>query len=155
MKSVFQYAAPTVLLIVLMSAQNVGLAADSPASLSGDYRLRFEQTSKNCGPQIDPVEMEVTFTFSDTNVTMSFPNDFLGIDVLDAKFDPDTGTVSDQLQKSVSLGPTEAILSLDLQGNIVERGSDTEIHFEISFDKTADDADWNCRVTGEGRAVKL
>jgi len=155
MKTVFQRVAAIIFLLPLFSILNLVSAAGSPASLSGDYRLHFEQTSKSCGAKISPVDINVTFNFSDTNVTMSFPNGFLGIDFLDAKFDPRTGIVTDHLQQLVSLGATEATLALDIKGNVVSEGTNTEIHFEVSFDKTADDSAWNCKVTGEGQATKL
>lgn len=155
MKTVFQRAATVVVLLLLIGVQNSGMAAESPASLSGDYRLHFEQTSKSCGGKISPVDVNVTLNFSDTNVAMSFPSGFLSINFLEAKFDPQTGTVNDHLEQRVSLGPTEANLTLDIKGNIVSQDNNTEFLFEVSFDKTADDPAWNCKVTGKGRAIKL
>lgn len=70
-------------------------------------------------------------------------------------YDSKAGTVSDHLEQRVSLGPTEATLSLDIKGNLVNRDSKPEIRYEISFNKTADDPDWNCKVRGKGRINKL
>ncbi len=155
MKTVFQRAATVIVLLPLIGVQNLGLAAESPASLSGDYRLHFEQTSKTCGAEISPVDINITLDFSDTSVAMSFSSSFLGINFLEANFDPQTGIVDDHLEQRVSLGPTEANLTLDIKGKLVSRGDNTELLLEVSFDKTADDSAWNCKVTGKGSAVKL
>lgn len=155
MKTAFQRLATILFLFPVICISNAAVAAQSPDSLSGDYRLHFEQTSKTCGAKISPVDIDVTLNFSDTNVAMKFPGGFLGINFLDAKFDPQTGTVNDHLERRVSLGPTEATLALDIKGKLVNRDTDPEIRYDVSFDKTADDPAWNCKVTGKGWARKL
>jgi hypothetical protein len=155
MKKQFQKVATVVFLLPLIGVQSAGMAAESAASLSGDYRLHFEQSSKSCGAEIGPVEANVTLDFSESSVAMSFPSGFLGINFLEAEFDPQTGTVNDHLEQRVSLGPTEATLTLDIEGSLVSQGDNIEIHYEVSFDKIADDPAWNCKVTGKGRMIKL
>lgn len=155
MKTTFQRIAAVIFLFPLISIQNAGMAAQSPGSLSGEYRLHFEQTSKTCGAKISPVDINVTLNFSDTSVAMKFPSGFLGINFLDVDFDSKTGTVSDHLEQRVSLGPTEATLALDIKGKLVNRDSNPEIRYDVAFDKTADDPAWNCKVTGKGWARKL
>lgn len=155
MNTAFKYLATILFLFPLICIQNTGIAAQSPDSLSGDYRLHFEQTSKTCGTMISPVDINVTLKFSDTNVAMKFPRGFLGINVLNAKFDSQTGAVNDHLEQRVSLGPTEATLTLDIKGNLVNQDSNPEIRYEVSFVKTADDPAWNCKVAGKGQARKL
>ena len=155
MKTAFQRLVTVIFLFPLISIQNAGMAAQSPDSLSGDYRLHFEQTSKTCGVKISPVDTNVTLNFSDANVSMKFPRGFLGINLLNAKFDSQTGTVNDHLEQRISLGPTEATLTLAIKGNLVNQGKNPEIHYQVSFDKTADDPAWNCKVTGKGWAKKL
>ena len=139
----------------LISIQSVVTAAQSPASLSGDYQLHFEQTSKTCGDKISPVDVKVTINFSDTDVTMKFPSGFLGINILKAKYNSQAGTFNDQLEQSVSLGAVQATLGLDIKGKLVKQGSNSDIRFEVSFTKTAVDPEWNCKVTGKGSAKKL
>ena len=129
-------------------------APATPDSLSGNYRLHFEQTSKSCSAMISPVDTNVTLTFSDSSVTMKFPQGFLGIQLLEASYDPKKGKLQDRLEKRVSLGPTQATLVLDIDGN-VKRSQIPEVRYEIVFDKIADDPAWNCKVTGKGSARKL
>jgi len=86
---------------------------------------------------------------------MKFPRGFLGINLLNAKFNSQTGTVKDHLEQRVSLGPAEATLILDITGNLVHQGTNSEISYKVSFNKTADDPAWNCKVTGKGWAKKL
>jgi hypothetical protein len=155
MKTVFQRLATVIFMFPLINIQNAALAAQSPSSLSGDYRLKFEQTSKTCGAKISPVDINVTLSFSESNVTMKFPRGFLGINILKAKFNPQTGAINDHLEQRVSLGPTEATLTLDIKGNLVNQDRNPEIRYDVSFDKTADDPAWNCKVTGKGQAKKL
>ena len=155
MKKQFHKFATVVFLLPLIGIQSTGMAAESAASLSGDYRLHFEQSSKSCGTEIGPVEVIVTLDFSESSVAMRFPSEFLGVKFLEAEFDSQTGTVNDHLEQRVSLGPTEATLTLDIEGSLVSQGDNTEIHYEVSFDKIADDPAWNCKVTGKGRIIKL
>jgi hypothetical protein len=155
MKTVFPRLATIIFLFPLISIQNTGVAALSPDTLSGDYQLQFEQTSKTCGAKISPVDISVKLTFSESNVTMSFPSGFLGINFLNAKFNPQTGAINDHLEQRVNLGPTEATLALDIKGNLVDQDSNPEIRYDVSFNKTADDPAWNCKVKGKGRAKKL
>ncbi len=155
MKTVLHQVATAILLLFLISIPNAIIAAQSPASLSGDYQLHFEQTSKTCGDKISPVDVKVTINFSDTDVTMKFPSGFLGINILKAKYNSQAGTFDDQLEQSVSLGTVQATLALDIKGKLVKQGSKTEIRFEVAFSKTADDPDWNCKVMGKGSAKKL
>ncbi len=155
MKTTFQRIATVFFLFPVICIQNTAMAAQSPDSLSGDYRLHFEQTSKTCGAKISPVDINVTLNFSDTNVAMKFPSGFLGINFLDVNFDSQTGTVNDHLEQRVSLGPTEATLALDIKGKLVNRDSNPEIRYDVSFDKPAADPAWNCKVTGKGWARKL
>jgi len=155
MKTAFQRLVTVIFLFTLVSIQNAAMAAQSPDSLSGDYRLHFEQTSKTCGAKISPVDTNVTLNFSDSNVSMKFPRGFLGINLLNAKFNSQTGTVKDHLEQRVSLGPAEATLILDITGNLVHQGTNSEISYKVSFNKTADDPAWNCKVTGKGWAKKL
>lgn len=104
---------------------------------------------------IAPVDVNVSITFSDSHVRMNFPSGFLGINLLNAKFDPQTGTFSDQLQQRVSLGATQADLSLKIKGKVMSNGGNTDVNYQVSFDKRADDPDWNCKVEGKGHARKL
>jgi len=138
-----------------ISIYSAGSAALSTDALSGEYRLHFEQVSKSCGSKISPVDVNVEFVFSESNVTMKFPSGFLGIDILNAKFDSQTGSFNDQLKQSVNLGSTQANLTLNINGKLANQSSNPEIRFDVSFDKTADDPDWNCKVTGKGVAKKL
>jgi hypothetical protein len=155
MKAALKQIGMIILLLTLVNIQNVGMAAQSAESLSGEYQLYFEQTSKTCGNKINPVDLRVTINFSDVDVTLRFPSGFLGIDILTAKYDAQTATFDDQLQQSVNLGPVKAILALDIKGKLVKQSANPVIEFDISFSKTADDPDWNCKVTGQGRAKKL
>ena len=155
LKSVLRQVAIIILLLPLISLQNLSRAAQSPASLSGDYQLHFEQTSKTCGDKISPVDVKVTINFSDTDVTMKFPSSFLGINILKAKYNPQSGTFDDQLEQSVSLGSIQATLAMAIKGKLVKQSGNSDIQFEVSFVKTADDPEWNCKVTGKGLAKKL
>lgn len=154
-KIIFPHTAFFMLLFFLAGLHSSSLAAQSTEELSGDYRLHFEQTSKSCGAKIAPVDVDVALVFSGSNVRMKFPSSFLGISILDTKFNPQSGTFNEQLKQRVNLGPVEADLMLTIKGEIINLGDDAEIRYEVIFDKIADDPDWNCKVTGKGRARKL
>lgn len=155
MKTLFHHLATIFFIFTLSSTQNISLAAPSPESLSGNYNLHFEQTSKSCGAKISPVDVDVAINFSDSRINMKFPSGFLGINILDAKYDSQNGTFKDQLKQRVNLGSTKANLTLDIKGKLVNQSSKPEIRFDITFNKTADDPDWNCKVKGKGLAKKL
>jgi hypothetical protein len=45
---------------------------------------------------------------------------------------------------------------LTVEGKVEKQGKKPEIVYQITFDKeVAEDPDWNCKVTGKGRARKL
>ena len=155
MKSIFQHLVTTTFLFTLTGIQNASMAAPSAKSLSGNYQLHFEQTSKNCGAKISPVDVKVAIKFSDTHINMKFPSGFLGIDILDAKYNAQNGTFKDQLKQRVNLGTTKANLTLDVNGKLTNQSSKPEINFDVSFNKVADNPDWNCKVQGKGLATKL
>ena len=155
MNTTLQRFAMVILLLPIISIQNLSRAAPSPASLTGDYQLYFEQTSKTCGDKISPVEVKVRIIFSDSDVTMKFPSGFLGINILKAKYNSQAGTFDDQLEQRVSLGSVHATLALDIKGKLASQGGNSDIQFEVLFVKTADDPEWNCNVKGKGRARKL
>jgi len=155
LKAISQHLLTVLFLFTLSSMQNISLAAVSAKSLSGDYQLHFEQTAKSCGAKISPVDVKVTVKFSDTNINMKFPSGFLGINILDAKYNAQNGTFKDQLKQNVNLGPTKADLTLDINGKLINQNSKPEIQFDISFNKIADNPDWNCKVQGKGLATKL
>jgi hypothetical protein len=143
-------------LLLIASVPGSAFAAQSVDGLSGKYRLHFEQTSKSCGEKLPPVEVDVTFVFSATQVNLKFPSGFLGFNLLDLKYDPESGEFNDRLQQTVNLGSVQADLSLQVEGRVKGKDKNPEVVYEITFDKkVAEDPDWNCRVTGKGTARKL
>jgi hypothetical protein len=92
-------------MLVLAVAPGPSSAAQSTDTLSGNYRLHFEQTTKSCGQKIPPLDVDVAFEFSRSNVSMKFPSGFLGISLLDVKFNPGTGIFKDQLMKRSAWAP--------------------------------------------------
>jgi hypothetical protein len=139
------------LALIVIQTNRLALAE----SLSGTYRIHFEQTSKSCGPTIPPLETEVVLQFSNNRMRVKAAPGFLGVDVLEADFDRQRNEIRTHMTKRVNLGPTQAKLTLDLKGRVNEKGKKPEIQFETSFDKTADDPAWNCKVRGKGWARKL
>ena len=144
------------LLLLIVSIPGSAIATESADALSGKYRLHFEQTSKSCGEEIPPVDVDVAFVFSENQVSLRLPSEFLGFSLLELKYDSDSGEFNDRLQQSVNLGPVQGELSLQIEGRITGQGENPEVVYNFNFDKTvAEDPDWNCRVTGKGTARKL
>ena len=136
----------------LHSAQ--GAEAVAPQALSGDYSLHFEQTAKDCGPRIDPIDINVSLRATDGKLQMRFPSGFLGIKVLEADYDGSGSEINQQFEQRVDLGATAATLKLTLQATVQTRAGQPEFNYTVVFDKIADDPDWNCRVEGAGWAKK-
>lgn len=146
------------LALLLAALVLIGIQANRTAlaeTLSGIYLLHFEQTLKSCGPKILPVEMKVGLEVLNGRMHLTAAPGFLGIKMLEADFDPQRNEIKTHVKKQVDLGPTQAILTLDLKGRVATEGDKPEIRFEVLFDKSADDPSWNCKVVGKGWAKKL
>lgn len=132
------------------------LAADavSPQALAGNYRLHFEQTAKDCGPRIEPIDANISLRAVDGKLQVRFPTGFLGITVLEADYDGSRNEIIQEFEQRVDLGPTAATLKLTLRARIQTQAGRPQINYTVVFDKIADDPDWNCRVSGRGWARK-
>lgn len=86
---------------------------------------------------------------------MKSPSGFPGINILNAKYNVQNGTFKDQLKHNIDPGPTKANLTLNINGKLINQYSEPEVQFDISFNKFADNPDWNCKVQGKGSATKL
>jgi len=143
------------LLACALSLQTAQAAeAVSPQALSGDYELHFEQTAKDCGPRIDPVDINVSLRATNGKLQMRFPSGFLGITVLEADYDGSRDEIIKEFEQRVDLGSTAATLKLTLRARIHTQAGRPVLNYTVVFDKIADDPDWNCRVVGRGWARK-
>jgi len=141
------------------------LAEDGPAGetvspksdlrLSGNYRIRFEQTTRSCGEVLQPFEVEVRVEVFRDRVTVESPGSFLGVDALEAEFDPDRGEFVADLEIRTQDGPVGVSASLELQGWFHDDGESPQVDFRVWLDKVADDPDRDCRVEATGTGVKI
>ena len=134
-------------------------AAASPGAadpgLSGTWRLRVVQRTKSCGPPLDPFDVEVPITFTRAAAEARLDAAFLGLRNLRARFDPADGTLRANLENRVSLGPTRALLKLEIEGAVRDSEAGAVIDLTFRFRKTAEDAAWNCEVAGLARATRI
>lgn len=144
------------LLACALSSQSAQAAeAVSPEALSGDYKLHFEQTAKDCGPRIEPVDINVSLHAADGKLQLRFPTGFLGITVLEVDYDGSGDEIIRDFEQRVDLGPTAATLKFTLRARVQTQSGRPQFSYTVVFDKIADDPDWNCRVVGRGWARKL
>lgn len=144
-----------VALLFLLLGNALTPPAGAADPLSGTYLVRYEQTEKSCGPKIRPVEARVSIEVTADRLRVSWPEGFLGIQLIDVRFDPQQGGFADRISRRVDLGPTQATLTLDVNGHVIRKDEQPEIEFKVQFDKTADDPAWNCKVAGKGLARKI
>jgi len=128
--------------------------AVSPQALSGDYKLHFEQTAKDCGPRIDPVDINVSLRVTDGKLQVRFPSGFLGITVLEVDYDGSGDEIIQEFEQRVDLISTAATLKLTLRARVQTQAGRPQFNYTVVFAKIADDPDWNCRVVGRGWARK-
>lgn len=123
--------------------------------LSGRYQVRFGQSAKTCGPLIKPVETQADLEIAADRIKVRFPTALFGLQSLDLTYDASRDPYETHIERRVSLGPTQATLSLDLQIRVRHRDGKPAIDFTVHFKKVADDPRWNCEVRGEGQATRI
>ena len=129
-------------------------SAVSLQELAGDYDLYYEQTAKDCGALIDPIETSIRLRTGNGKLRVQFPSGILGVTVLEADYGGGTDEIIQEFSQRVDLGETKATLKLTLRARIRKKADKPQVLFTIVFNKIADDPAWNCRVSGHGIATK-
>ena len=149
---------PVEALIDTLLAEDPGGKEASPKRnphLSGEYRLRFHQKSKSCGPPLPEMEILATIAVFRDHLVAEFPEPFLGLQSLSAEFQPDRLEFHSRGEQRIDLGPAGVWLTLEVWGRFFRETELPELDFEIWFRKLGEDPDWDCEVTAEGQGKKV
>lgn len=137
-------------------------AAEPPAALtpgadsrlSGPYQLQFQQTAKSCGTSARPENLPVDITVSENRIVARFKTRFLGLNQLEANYDPATGLFSTETMRRSNEENMGFTLDLRLDGSLDLKADPPTLQFKFELDKEGDEPGWECQVSGNGSATR-
>ena len=118
------------------------------SSVSGSYKLRFEQLANSCGDPAPPLEVITQIAVYDDRIVAKFSRAFLSLREVTASYDARTGDIFAELEQTVEHKSVKVNLSLQLSGTILIGTEPPEIDFRYYLDKR--DSDGDCVIEGQG-----
>ncbi len=129
-------------------AREVKAPGERDSSVSGSYKLRFEQLANSCGDPAPALEIITQVAVYEDRIEAKFSRAFLGLRQVTVGYDANTGNIFADLEQTVQDKGAEVSLSLQLSGNILVGADPPEIDFRYFLDKRGGKGD--CVVEGQG-----
>ena len=123
-------------------------SSERDKSVSGSYKLRFEQLANSCGDPAPPLEVITQVAVYDDRIEAKFSRAFLGLRSITTSYDARSGDIFADLEKTVQYKGAELSLTLQLSGNILIGTDPPEISFRYFVDKRGGEDD--CIIEGQG-----
>jgi hypothetical protein len=133
-------------------ADEVEPAPNEPdRSLTGSYRLRFEELSKTCGEPSRPVDVITQVTVFPDRIEANFSRAVLGLRRLTLRFDEGSGQFdADVQQQARDRGGVTVDLDLQVRGRFVNIAEPPEVEYDYRYEKLSEDGSLDCIIEGRG-----
>jgi len=116
-------------------------------SVSGSYKLRFEQLANSCGELAPPLEVITQVAVFEDQIEAKFSRAFLGQRQITAGYDARSGDIFAEMDKTVHDRGTEVSLTLQLSGTILIGSDPPEIDFRYYIEQQTTDGE--CIIEGQ------
>lgn len=124
------------------------------ATVSGSYKLQFEQFSNSCTETGPPMEVITQIAVYEDRIEAKLSRAYLGVRQITVDYDSGTGDVYADLQQTVKERNVEMGLSLQLSGTILIGIDPPEIEFRYNLVKQRP-GDGDCVIEGQGSGARF